>query len=51
MRTGGEVVIGPDEDQCGDAQPEHEDLAASGGLVAGRFVGVGAVGRWLLAVG
>ena len=51
MRAAGEVVIGPDEDQSGDAQPEHEELAAGGGLVTGRFVGVGGVGRWLLAGG
>jgi len=41
MRVRGEVVISPDEDKPGDTQAEHEELAASGGLVAGWFAGVG----------
>ena len=38
MPAAGEEVIGPDEDQSRDAQPDHEELAAGAGLVAGRFV-------------
>jgi hypothetical protein len=42
--AGGEVVIGPEENESGEAQPDHKELAASGGLIAGWFVGVGSVG-------
>jgi hypothetical protein len=49
MRVRGVVIIGPDKDQPGDAQPKHEQFAAEGGLVAGRLVWVG--GWWLVAGG
>jgi hypothetical protein len=28
MRLRGEVVIGPDEDESSEAEPDHEELAA-----------------------
>ena len=44
-----EVVIGPDEDQSGEAEAEHEEFAAKGGLVAFRWSL--AIGWWFLVVG
>ena len=44
MRAGSEVVIGPDEDESREAEAEHEQLAAGGGLVAGRLAGIGRLG-------
>ncbi len=46
VRSGGEVIIGPDKNQSGDAEAEHEELASGRRLVAGFLVG----GWWLRRV-